>query len=152
MNGRCRRFAPKLAVLALVAAFASSGGASALERMPKMAQVGTASWYGPGFHGRATASGERFDQNKLSAAHRTLPLNTPIRVTNLENGRSIALVVNDRGPYVPGRVLDVSKAAARELGMVEDGIVTVRIEPLTEPSDTNPAAGGETMRVAGGRG
>ena len=152
MNVRCRRFAPKLAALVFATALAASGGASALERMPKMVQVGTASWYGPGFHGRATASGERFDQNKLSAAHRTLPLNTPIRVTNLENGRSVALVVNDRGPYVPGRVLDVSKAAARELGMVQDGIVRVRIEPLTETSAMKPSAGGETMRVAGGPG
>jgi rare lipoprotein A len=91
-------------------------------------QVGVASWYGPGFHGRRTASGERFDQNDLTAAHRKLPLGTEVRVTNLENGRSITVEINDRGPYVKGRVIDLSKAAARRLGMVEDGVAEVRIE------------------------
>ncbi len=91
-------------------------------------QVGMASWYGPGFHGRKTASGERFDQNDLTAAHRKLPLGTEITVTNLENGSSIVVEVNDRGPYAKGRVLDLSKAAARKLGMVESGVAKVRIE------------------------
>lgn len=91
-------------------------------------QVGLASWYGPGFHGRLTASGERFDQNELTAAHRKLPLGTEVRVTNLENGRSIVVQINDRGPYVEGRVIDLSKAAARRLGMVEDGVAKVRVE------------------------
>lgn len=91
-------------------------------------QVGVASWYGPGFHGRRTASGERFDQNDLTAAHRHLPLGAEVRVTNLENGRSITVQINDRGPYVKGRVIDLSKAAARKLGMVQDGVAKVRIE------------------------
>jgi rare lipoprotein A len=91
-------------------------------------QVGMASWYGPGFHGRKTASGERFDQNDLTAAHRKLPLGTEVKVTNLENGRSITVEINDRGPYAKGRVLDLSKAAARRLGMVENGVAKVRIE------------------------
>jgi rare lipoprotein A (peptidoglycan hydrolase) len=91
-------------------------------------EVGRASWYGPGFQGRETASGEVFDQNRLTAAHRRLPLGTRITVTNLENGKSVRVAVNDRGPYVHGRVLDLSKAAARRLGMVTDGVVRVRIE------------------------
>lgn len=91
-------------------------------------QVGLASWYGPGFHGRRTASGQRFDQNGLTAAHRKLPLGSEVRVTNLENGRSIVVEINDRGPHVRSRVIDLSKGAARKLGMVEEGIARVRIE------------------------
>jgi rare lipoprotein A (peptidoglycan hydrolase) len=91
-------------------------------------QVGVASWYGPGFHGRRTASGERFDQNDLTAAHRKLPLGSEVKVTNLANGRSVTVAINDRGPYAKGRVLDLSEAAARKLGMVEDGVAKVRIE------------------------
>jgi rare lipoprotein A len=106
--------------------YADFTGARRVE--PAFRQVGVASWYGPGFHGRRTASGERFDQNDLTAAHRKLPLGTEVRVTNLENGRSITVEINDRGPYVKGRVIDLSKAAARRLGMVEDGVAEVRIE------------------------
>jgi rare lipoprotein A len=91
-------------------------------------QTGVASWYGPGFHGKRTASGERFDQNELTAAHRQLPLGAEVKVTNLENGRSITVAINDRGPYVGGRVIDLSKAAAQRLGIVEDGLAKVRIE------------------------
>jgi rare lipoprotein A len=96
-------------------------------------QVGKASWYGPRFHGKTTASGERFDQNKLTAAHRELPLGTRITVTNLENGKTVRVEINDRGPYKRGRVLDLSKAAARRLGMVDDGVVQVRIEATSLP-------------------
>lgn len=95
-------------------------------------QVGTASWYGPGFHGKRTASGERFDQNALTAAHRKLPLGSEVKVTNLDNGRSIVVEINDRGPYKKGRVIDLSKGAARKLGIVEDGLATVRIEASAE--------------------
>ena len=95
---------------------------------PAFRQIGVASWYGPGFHGRQTASGERFDQNDLTAAHRKLPLGSEVKVTNLENGRSITVEINDRGPYAKGRVLDLSKAAARKLGMMENGVAKVRIE------------------------
>ena len=102
--------------------------AASQESKPAFRQVGVASWYGPGFHGRTTASGERFDQNDLTAAHRKLPLGSEVRVTNLENGRTITVEINDRGPYAKGRVLDLSKAAARKLGMVEDGVAKVRIE------------------------
>lgn len=88
---------------------------------------GIASWYGPSFHGRRTSCGERFDMHKVSAAHKLLPMYTQIDVTNLENGRNITLTVNDRGPFVPGRVLDLSYAAAKSLGMLEKGLARVLI-------------------------
>jgi rare lipoprotein A (peptidoglycan hydrolase) len=91
-------------------------------------QVGLASWYGNQHQGRLTASGERFDERKLTAAHRTLPLETKVKVTNLENGKSIEVKVNDRGPYIPGRVLDLSTQAAKMLGMDKEGLALVRIE------------------------
>ena len=95
-------------------------------------QVGIASWYGNQHQGRLTASGERFDQHKLTAAHRTLPLDTKVKVTNLENGKSIEVKVNDRGPYIPGRVLDLSTQAAKLLGMEKEGLALVRIEILPQ--------------------
>jgi rare lipoprotein A len=91
-------------------------------------QEGKASWYGPALQGGKTASGERFDQHANTAAHRTLPLGTPIEVTNLENGRKTTLIVHDRGPRKKGRVLDVSKKGAQDLGFVSDGTAPVRIE------------------------
>ncbi len=93
-------------------------------------QIGIASWYGGRHQGRLTASGEIFDENKLTAAHRTLPLVTRARVTNLEKGRSVEVRINDRGPYIRGRVIDLSARAAEELGMVEEGLARVRVEAL----------------------
>jgi len=93
-------------------------------------QVGKASWYGGDLHGRRTASGKRFDQNRLTAASRTLPLGSRARVTNLDNGRSVEVEITDRGPFARGRILDVSRAAAHALGMVEDGTARVRVEPI----------------------
>ena len=93
-------------------------------------QVGLASWYGNQEQGRLTASGQRFDSRKLTAAHRTLPLDTKVKVTNLENGKSVEVKVNDRGPYIPGRVLDLSTEAAKLLGMEKEGLALVRIEVL----------------------
>lgn len=94
-------------------------------------QVGLASFYGPGFHGEKTASGRRFDQREMVAAHRTLPLGTVVRVTNLENARSVTVRIIDRGPYGrnrrKGTIIDLSKGAARRLGSVEDGLVRVRV-------------------------
>ncbi|WP_446340524.1 septal ring lytic transglycosylase RlpA family protein [Coleofasciculus chthonoplastes] len=91
---------------------------------------GIASWYGPGFHGNRSASGERFNQNALTAAHRNLPFGTNVRVTNLNNGRSVIVRINDRGPFVRGRVIDLSAAAARVLGLLRTGVAPVRIEIL----------------------
>jgi rare lipoprotein A len=93
-------------------------------------QSGKASWYGPGFHGKPTASGEVFDQALLTAAHNTLPLGSRAKVTNLANGNSVEVKINDRGPFIPGRIIDLSHAAAGALGIVEAGIAQVRVEVL----------------------
>ena len=100
-------------------------------------QRGLASWYGPGFHGEETASGKIFNQNEMVAAHRTLPLGSVIRVTNLENGRRVTLRVIDRGPYGRnfrnGTIVDVSRGAARRLGFIRDGLVRVRLDVISVP-------------------
>ncbi len=93
-------------------------------------QEGLASWYGGKFQGRRTASGEIFDTNKLTAAHKTIPFGTLVRVINLENGKSAIVRINDRGPFVEGRIIDLSRAAALELGMTGIGVARVRIDPL----------------------
>ena len=97
-------------------------------------ETGIASWYGPGFHGKSTANGETYDQSDHTAAHRTLQMPSVVRVTNLDNGRSTVVRVNDRGPYARGRVLDVSRAAAEELDMTHTGTARVRIEQLSMES------------------
>ena len=94
---------------------------------PHYNQIGLASWYGAKHHGKQTANGEIFDVNRLTAAHKTLPLPSLVRVTNLENGRQIVVRVNDRGPFVAGRIIDVSRAVARELGFLSDGTARVRV-------------------------
>ncbi|HLI22293.1 MAG TPA: septal ring lytic transglycosylase RlpA family protein [Stellaceae bacterium] len=94
-------------------------------------EVGFASWYKPERGMTRTATGERYDGDGLTGASRTLPLNSAARVTNLENGRSVVIRINDRGPYVRERILDVSPRAARALGMSDHGVVRVRVEPLT---------------------
>lgn len=93
-------------------------------------QTGLASWYGRPFHGRQTASGERYDMNKMTAAHRKLPFGTRVRVTNLANGRSVVLTINDRGPFKRGRIIDVSRRAAGKLGFLKQGLIRVRVEAL----------------------
>lgn len=106
----------RLALLALAATgCVAASGAEAATAM--RTQAGVASWYGPGFHGRTTANGEHFNTHALTAAHRTLPFGTKVRVTNKSNGRSVVVRINDRGPYVGGRVIDLSDASARALGM-----------------------------------
>ena len=98
-------------------------------------EVGYASWYGPGFHGKKTANGEIFNQNLISAAHRTLPLPSIVKVTNLENGKVLPFVrVNDRGPFAKNRIIDLSKEAAKELGFVNRGVAKVRVEILEDES------------------
>ncbi|MGA1474931.1 MAG: septal ring lytic transglycosylase RlpA family protein [Prochlorothrix sp.] len=91
---------------------------------------GMASWYGPGFHGRLSANGEVYNQNALTAAHRSLPFGTQVRVTNLNTGQSVVVRINDRGPYVGNRVIDLSAAAARYIGMVNSGVAPVRLDIL----------------------
>jgi rare lipoprotein A len=98
---------------------------------PELVSRGRVSLYGTEFAGRTTASGERFDPNALTMAHRTLPFGTIVRVTNVENQRSVEVKVNDRGPYVAGRIADLSLGAARKLGMVADGVVDAILEVIS---------------------
>jgi rare lipoprotein A len=125
--------------LALLFTFttACAGGAGSVKKVESRRgaeQRGKASWYGGKFHGRKTASGERFDQNALTAAHRTLPFGSKVRVTNLRNGRSVVVRINDRGPFGGrGRIIDLSRGAAKVLGMISDGVVPVVIEVLSVP-------------------
>lgn len=93
-------------------------------------RIGQASWYGPGFANRKTASGVRFDPNGLTAAHKTMRLGTQVRVTNLRNGRSVMVTINDRGPYRGRRELDLSLGAAKRIGLLERGVERVLIEPV----------------------
>lgn len=95
-------------------------------------QTGVASYYGPGFHGRRTANGEKFNMNDMTAAHRTLPFGTKLKVTNVNNGQSAIVRVNDRGPYHGGRVIDLSVAAAKQIGSVSSGTAQVKIEVVTQ--------------------
>lgn len=112
-------------ILLLMAVFAS--GCASTKRVT---ETGMASWYGPNFHGKNTANGEVYDQDGLTAAHKTLPFNTVVRVTNLDNGRQVTVRINDRGPYARGRIIDLSRAAAREVDMIGTGTARVRLEIL----------------------
>lgn len=100
---------------------------------PDYDETGIASWYGDPFHGRLTANGERYDMNALTAAHKTLPLPTDVRVTNLDNGRSIVVRVNDRGPFVNGRIIDLSRRSAQLLGFQRQGTAKVRVQLAVSP-------------------
>ena len=91
-------------------------------------QIGMASWYGPGYHGNTSASGEIYNMYELTAAHRDLPFGTHVRVTNLRNGKTVVVRINDRGPFKRGRIIDLSYAAARKIGMVREGSTRVRVE------------------------
>ena len=101
----------------------------------RVSQTGTASWYGPGFHGKATASGAIYDQNELTAAHQTLPLGTRVMVTNLETGSSAEVTINDRGPFAKGRIIDLSYGAGKALGIIGPGTIPVRVEVLEAPNN-----------------
>ena len=124
-----RRLSLLLLVLPLaLAACAAPSQPPPVAAGPSYVEEGMASWYGPSHQGKRTADGERFDMHAFTCAHRSLPFETVLRVTNLANGRSVKVRVNDRGPYVKRRILDLSAAAARALGMTEDGVSRVRIE------------------------
>ena len=100
----------------------------------RVSQTGIASWYGPGFHGKTAANGEIYDQNELTAAHQTLPLGTRVMVTNLENGNSTEVTVNDRGPFAKGRIIDLSYAAAQSIDMIGPGTALVRVDVIDSPT------------------
>jgi rare lipoprotein A len=101
-----------------------------LAEAPAAVHYGVASWYGPGFHGKPTSSGEIYDQFAWTAAHRTLPLGTPVAVTNLDNGKQVEVRINDRGPFVKSRLIDLSYAAAAALDMIGPGTAPVRVDVL----------------------
>ena len=115
-----------LAITALLLGGALAAPAAAEESKP--IQTGAASWYGPGFHGKKTANGERFNTHDLTAAHKILPFGTQVRVTNEQTGKSVVVRINDRGPYARGRVIDLSKAAAQAVGL--SGVATVTLAAL----------------------
>ena len=121
--------------------------ASVAAKARKLVQRGKVSWYGPGFAGRKTASGERFDPGAMTMAHRTLPLGAIVEVTNDANGKRVRLRVNDRGPYRDGRVADVSRAASQRLGFVDEGVTeaTLRVVSLP-PAAGDPIASDSTER------
>ena len=127
-------FGSKIACMVAVAACTLVSGAGlARAEEPDAAKLtlsGTASWYGPGFHGRTTANGERYNMYELTAAHRSLPFGTKVRVTNRKNGKSVVVRINDRGPYVGGRVIDLSRGAAQVVSMTEAGIAPVKLDVL----------------------
>lgn len=97
-------------------------------------EVGIASWYGPGFDGRHTANGEIYDMNGISAAHKTLPFGTIVQVVDLETGKSVIVRINDRGPFIKGRIIDLSKGAAEKLGIIDKGITRVGLRILRWPT------------------
>jgi len=109
-----------------------------LRQAEGFSEVGLASWYGRDFHGRRTANGEVYDMYARTAAHKLLPLGTTVRVTNLENGREVVARVNDRGPFVDGRIIDLSYALARDLAMAEQGVARVRVVAVAGPGGSPP--------------
>lgn len=127
-GARCLMLALVFAAVAALVACATEQGSTA----SAVAETGLASYYGSEFHGRRTASGEVYDENKLTAAHRTLPFGTRVRVTNLANGKSVVVRINDRGPFREGRIIDVSRRAARELDSIRAGVVRVRVVRLLD--------------------
>ena len=119
----------KLTVIALLSALVFTAAAQT-ELLP---ETGKASFYHDKFVGRKTASGERFSQKKYTCAHRSLPFGTQLKVTNLKNGKTVVVTVNDRGPFTKGRLLDMSKKAAQELGFVNDGVANIVVERVSDP-------------------
>lgn len=117
-----------LVLLCLVAGCGTTGG----PRRGAGAFEGKASWYGPGFNGKSTASGEKFKQSAMTAAHPNLPFGSVVRVTNLRNGKTVKVRINDRGPFVRGRVIDLSRGAAKKIDMIEAGVVPVRVDVLSQ--------------------
>jgi rare lipoprotein A len=125
---RCARPTILLVAALFAAGCATAGGPAA---RTSHVQIGTASYYAGEYHGQTTASGATFDARRFTAAHRTLPFGARVRVTNLDNDRSVVVTITDRGPFVHGRIIDVSRVAARELGFLRAGTARVRVEVLS---------------------
>ncbi|MEN8006449.1 MAG: septal ring lytic transglycosylase RlpA family protein [Candidatus Krumholzibacteriota bacterium] len=120
---------------ALILLSGCAGGSGDIATDPGSVQEGGASYYAHKFHGRQTASGEIYDENQMTAAHKTLPFGTRVRVTNLSNGKKVLVRINDRGPFVAGRIIDLSYKAAGDLDMISAGVVKARVEILRTDSD-----------------
>lgn len=127
-NQRFRAARALAAVAVACIAMSCAPGRSATSAPGPGSEQGMASWYGERFQGRPTASGEPFDMGQLTAAHKTLPFGTRVRVTHLENGKSVTVRINDRGPFVTGRVIDLSRAAAAKVDMLTEGTARVKVE------------------------
>jgi len=130
-----RYFRGLLWCVAALAAASCTGMTTSPDWTSVAEETGIASYYAHEFHGRTAASGETYDENELTAAHRTLAFGTRVRVTNLANDRSVVVRVNDRGPFVQGRVIDVSYAAARSLDFIDEGLTTVKLEVLADADE-----------------
>lgn len=124
-------FKSAFSAMIIVLSISQSGCAQKLHA--GSSQQGRASWYGASHQGHRTASGEKFDMNALTAAHRTLPMNSIVRVTSLSSGKSVSVRINDRGPFTGGRIIDVSRAAADQLGFIQKGTDEVEIEVVSVP-------------------
>src|SRR5436190_27793 len=140
---RLSRLMCALACLALGTLLSAGCGRRTTARLPAPARIGSsesgiASWYGVPYHGRRSASGEIYDMEKLTAAHRALPFQTWVEVTNLSNGKQVNLRITDRGPFVHGRIIDVSMAAARQLDMVRSGTARVKLKVIVAPANEPP--------------
>lgn len=123
--------AAKAAFVACALALSVSVPAQASDKVQALKTItGSASWYGGKFHGRTTANGERYNMNEMTAAHKTLPFGTKVRVTNQRNGQVVTVRINDRGPYAGNRVIDLSRGAAQAVGMIRQGVAPVKIEVL----------------------
>ena len=146
-----RRQVPLVVALAALALLAGCSRAvmttPSVPPVTGMEEVGMASWYGAPHHGRRTASGEVYDMHQLTAAHKTLPFGTRLLVTNRDTSQSAEVRVNDRGPFVEGRILDVSYAAARLLGAVGRGMIPVRVRILSLPARSSPGDGPYTVQI-----
>lgn len=119
--------------LVVVAALLATISSSAFAAKPGQVENGIASYYHDSLHGNKTASGQIYDKNKISAAHKSLPIGTRVRVTDVRTGKSIEARVNDRGPFVKGRIIDLSRQAAKELGLLKKGVTKVKVEVLSVP-------------------
>jgi len=144
-SGR-RETIPPPAAISLPAPPPPSQPAQAPREQHQTVQIGEASWYGSRFHGKLTSDGTVYNQHGFTAAHPTLPEGSRVRVTNLDNGKSVTVRVNDRGPFVDGRIIDVSRKAAKTLGMIKDGTAKVQVKVLSRPKQSQSRARKQSSR------